>query len=413
MKFSPALNRSSRLWTSLLCCLLLVTLFVRPQLLEACPFCSAPSLTLSEQVNQSDAVVLVEWQSSERGTADEASRTTVKVVDILKQSGNGIKNGDEIVLDRYRTAEKGDRMLLLGTTGENTIDWDSPLDVSELSYDYIKQAPAPDLPTTERLKYYMKFLEFPEELVANDAYGEFANAPYEDISPLADKMPREKIREWIELAYSEDPQDQIRAATLSTRMGLYGLMLGLSGTEEDAKLLEKKITEQKTDFRLGIDGIMAGYLILRGEEGLEFIEKTKLVPNDEVPFSETYSAMQAVRFMWNYGEGRISKERLRASMRVLLERNELADLVIADLARWQDWSILDRLYGMYGAEGYDVGAIKRSIIRYYLTAIQMGKKEDADQDTKNVAAEAQHYLDELRAKDPKMVEQAERFFLLD
>ena len=85
-----------------------------------------------------------------------------------------------------------------------------------------------------------------------------------------------------------------------------------------------------------------------------------------VPFSETYAAMQALRFMWSYSEGRISKPRLRQSMRILLERPELADLVIADLARWKDWGIQDRLMAMYNDKDFNVPAIKRAVVRYML-----------------------------------------------
>ncbi|MEZ6045487.1 MAG: hypothetical protein R3C11_07875 [Planctomycetaceae bacterium] len=413
MKFPPAVLQSTWLRLLMLFCLVAVVMSAPSRLTLACPFCSAPSLTLGEQVNQADAVLLVEWLSAERGTADTVSQTKLKVVEIVKAGDRGFKVGEEIVLERFRTAKEGQKLLLMGTAGETSVDWDSPIDVTDLSYDYVRQAPATDLPTTKRLEYYIQFLEFPDELIANDAYAEFANAPYEDIAPLSEKMPREKLREWISAAYSEDPQDQIRAATLTTRMGLYGLMLGLCGTEEDAKLLEAKITEQKTDFRLGIDGIMAGYLLLTKDEGLEVLENKKLKPDAKAPFSETYSAMQAIRFMWNYGDERISKERMRQSMRILLDQKELVDIVIADLARWQDWSILNRLYEMYGAEGYEIGAIKRAIIRYYLSAVKYGTAKEADQDMQNVAAEAQWYLDSLREKDPKTVEQAERFFLID
>ncbi|GIS58489.1 MAG: hypothetical protein CM1200mP2_07140 [Planctomycetaceae bacterium] len=101
---------------------------------------------------------------------------------------------------------------------------------------------------------------------------------------------------------------------------------------------------------------MSGYLLLVGEKGLPLIEQLKLknqflvdangkVLTDKkgrkklVPFSETYAAMQALRFMWSYADGRIAKPRLGQSMRILLDRPKLADLVIADLARWKDWSI--------------------------------------------------------------------------
>lgn len=51
-------------------------------------------------------------------------------------------------------------------------------------------------------------------------------------------------------------------------------------------------------------------------------------------------------------------------MHLLLERKEMADLVITDLARWKDWSIQDRLMTMYSDENYDIPAIRRAIVRY-------------------------------------------------
>jgi len=128
-----------------------------------------------------------------------------------------------------------------------------------------------------------------------------------------------------------------------------------------------------------------------------------------VPFSETYAAMQALRFMWTYGE-RIDKERLRESMRILLDRPELADLVIADLARWEDWSIIDRLMSLYDAEEYGIPSIKRAIVRYMLVASKNKPEEGAAADH---VKKAQKYLDTLRKTDPKTVKQAERFFFVN
>jgi hypothetical protein len=130
-----------------------------------------------------------------------------------------------------------------------------------------------------------------------------------------------------------------------------------------------------------------------------------------VPFSETYSAMQSLRFMWTYGDGRISKDRLRQSMRVLLSRPELSDLVIADLARWKDWSVQDRLMGYYGADDYDIPSIKRAIVRYMLAATKDMPKGD-DVPMPEHVRKAKKNLVELRERDPKTVREAERFFFL-
>src|SRR5690606_10265525 len=208
-------------------------------------------------------------------------------------------------------------------------------------FNYMKQAPSPEASPTERLAYFVRFLEFPDSLIANDAYAEFANAPYKDVITITDQIPVEKVREWI-----QDPE------IAPTRLGLYGMLLGLAGTETDAQLMREKIVEPADEFRLGIDGIMGGYLLLTGDKGLDVIDKEKLL-NEEVPFSETYAAMQALRFMWTYGSG-IEKPRLQQSMRILLARPELADLVIADLARWKDWTIIDRLMEIYNAEEYSI-----------------------------------------------------------
>ncbi|MGE3314215.1 MAG: hypothetical protein AB7O26_03790 [Planctomycetaceae bacterium] len=368
----------------------------------ACPFCSAPSLTLSEQVQQSDAVALVSWTEGVMPKDQDPGSTVYEVVQIVKSPKGTMEKGTKITLVRYRAGKPGDLFMLLGTKGmkENTLDWGSPTEVTDTSFQYIAQAPSPEAPPQKRLAYFMKFLEFPDPLVTNDAYGEFANAPYKEIAPLAPTFPREKLREWV-----------TSKETSPTRLGLYGLMLGLCGTQEDAELMEKKIAEPSQEFRLGIDGVMSGYLLLTGDKGLDKIDTLKLA-DKKVPFSETYAAMQALRFMWTYAEGKIPKERLMQSMRILLDRPELADLVIADLARWGDWSLQDRLMELYDSKDYTIPSIKRAIVRYMLQSTKFESKDPKAEPPAHVAVGKKH-LDALRAKDPKTVKEAERFFFLN
>lgn len=390
---------------------LAVSLFAS-QVALACPFCSAPSLTLSEQLTQADAAVLVKWVDGKPPTEKSAGSTTYSIVQVSRGSKETLKENDKLTVPRYRAGKKDDLFLLFGTK-DKEIDWSSPLEVTEVTYQYIVQAPSPESPMAKRLEYFLKFLEFSDQLVSNDAYGEFANAPYEDIVKIKEKMDRAKIAKWI-----------TNKETSPTRMGLYGLLLGLCGNEDDAKMMEAKIEEQTQDFRLGIDGLISGYLLLTGEQGLASIDKSKL-RDKKAPFSETYAAMQALRFMWTYGNNRISKERLRQSMRELLDRPELADLVVADLARWEDWSVQDRLMKLYGQGEYSIPSIKRAIVRYLLTAakVQPPKADDAKKDdptaTKSKpdelpasALQARANLEKLKEIDPKTVKEAERFFFL-
>ena len=57
--------------------------------------------------------------------------------------------------------------------------------------------PAPDADPASRLAWFVNFLEHPDITVANDAYAEVANAPYEEIALLADKLSRESVQEWV------------------------------------------------------------------------------------------------------------------------------------------------------------------------------------------------------------------------
>jgi hypothetical protein len=367
----------------------------------ACPFCSAPSLTMSEQLSQADAVVLVQWFKGVKPTEDTPGSTTYEIKRINQNYKNSLKVGGKVVLSRYRSSQLGDLFMLLGNKGI-TIDWGSPIEVSEASFDYIAKCPSPEIPTVKRLAFYSKFLEHSDQLIANDAYGEFANAPYKDIVAVADKLPAEKIRQWV---LSDD--------TPQTRLGLYGLLIGLSGNEKDVKVLEAKVLEKSEEFRLGVDGLMSGYLILTGAKGLEILDEHKL-RNRDVPFSETYAAMQALRFMWRHGEGRIEKDRLRQSMRVLLDRPELTDLVIADLARWKDWSVQGKLMKMYGEGEFNVPSIKRAIVRYMLVSSKAIPEEAVAGNAialPNHVTKGRKLLAELRKRDPKTVAKAERFFL--
>jgi hypothetical protein len=411
----------------------------------SCPFCSAPSQTLAEQVAQSDGVALVQWVEAKPAKEQNPGSSTYEVLQALKSPAQSVKKGDRVHLPRFRAGKKGDLFLLLGTKAGkgDQVEWSSPLEITETAFNYVAQAPSPEVPTARRLAYFVKFLEFPDQLISNDAYAEFANAPYRDIAAVAELLPSEKIRGWLQ-----------RPETPQTRLGLYGLLLGLSGNGEDAQVLADKIAKNSEDFRIGIDGMISGYLLLTGEPGLEKIDEWKF-KDRKVAFSETYAAMMGLRFMWQYAGGRIPNERLMQSMRLLLDRPELADLVIADLARWNDWSVQDRLMGIYGKGEYNIPSIKRAIIRYMLmsargksstqpagTTGSSGQPATASGSTppavngtsgpkggssaattveaakptapsEDVVERGKKYLEELRKRDPRTVKEAERFFFVN
>lgn len=363
---------------------------------QACPFCPAPQVTLSERVSQSNAVALAQWVSATRKSNETPAATEFRIVHLHANPGKSLQLGDTVTLARYQDAKPGDLFLLLGFH-KTVIEWDDPRPTSDIGYQYVIQAPPPE--SRDRLGYFLKFLEYPDETIAADAFNELAAADYSKVAALADKLPRDKIRKWL-----ADPD------FTNPRLGLYGLLLGLCGTEEDAELLARHIAApvKSSEFRLGIDGIIGGYLVLTGAKGLDFIDKEKL-RDTEGPTTEVFATLQALRFMWTYGDNRIPKARLKQSMRILIENPDLADIAITDLARWKDWSVQDRLIELYDHKDYQsVQHIKRAIISYTIAASRdLTKDSDA---VPSHVAKARKHLAMLRERDPKAVRIAERLF---
>ena len=372
-----------------------------------CPFCDAPSLTLAEQIGQANHLLLGKWVGGDKPTDDSAGTAKFKVIEVGKSKGDIFKVDEVLELPQY-IAGKQDGLYILMGPDLKLVDWSVPTEATESSWKYVSQLPMPateEADKIERLAYFLDFLQHPELTVSNDAYAEFASAPYEIITPLRDRMPRDKLRQWV-----VDPETPV------TRIGLYGLLLGLCGKDEDAEAMKQKILLPDTDFRLGIEGVMSGYLLITGEKGLEVLEQTKMLSTTYVnkygeevklPFSEVYATMQTLRFMWTYEPDRINKDRLKQSLRILLDRPELADLVIADLARWEDWGVQERLMEMYDKEEFDIPSIKRAIIRYFFYCSK--DVEESETDLPSYAVSAAEHLKTLEEKDPRTYANAKRF----
>jgi hypothetical protein len=378
-------------------CLAAVMAAIAANAVLACPFCEAPDVTLTQQVQQADAAALVQWvegKPMDREAGNPGS-TTYEVIDLLHDSSGTLKPGSRFDIVRYRPGKPGDLFLMLGSY-TTTIEWGSPIEVTETSYNYIKQAPTKEASAKERLTYFVRFLEYSDRLVADDAYAEFASAPYEDVASIVDKFPREKLREWI-----------VDEKTPVNRMGLFGLMLGLCGGPDDAQLMEQKILEPSEGFRIGIDGIMTGYVLITGEPGLALLEKEKLTDKTE-SFSEQMACAQMLRFLWTYGKDRFSPDRLRAAMRKLIDNPKIADLAVTDLSRWEDWESMPRLIELYGQPGYDPPHVRRKFIHFMWAAMDSVPKDAAKKP--DYAVKAEDFVAKIEAEDPDIVKQAKKTY---
>ena len=113
------------------------------------------------------------------------------------------------------------------------------------------------------------------------------------------------------------------------------------------------VQQEERRKKLGLDALVACYLILRGPDGLDLVEN-RFLKNPHAEYTHIYSTIMALRFHGDENTGVVPRERLLEAMRLLLDNPDFADQVILDLSRWEDWSVLDRLVEMFktlGCEG--------------------------------------------------------------
>jgi hypothetical protein len=373
----PACLASARAWGAIIC--------IVPQ-----------GETLSARMSKSDVVLLLKRQGTVRQDGDRKDSTQFEVLRVFRSSARSLKPGSALTLPGTFDRNRGDRWLLFGTRSKNeAIDWDRPFAITNSGYEYLIHTPHHDAEPVQRLAYFLGFLEHADPAVAMDAYVELANVPFKELQRFATQMPRDQLRKFLK---SGDVPLH--------RRGFYGLLLGLCGTAEDAELLESLIAENAETYHPGLPAAIAGYLLLKGEAGLALVEKSKLV-DPAAPFSETYSALVALRYLWENAEGSIPRDRLQKSLRLLLDRTEFADLAIVNLARWQDWSVQQRLYDLYDTPGYDLPYVRRCIVQYMIASTKDVPEGDVKKHPPHAVAGAE-FLQKLRERDPELVLKAER-----
>ncbi|MFO1000971.1 MAG: hypothetical protein U0936_11560 [Planctomycetaceae bacterium] len=268
----------------------------------------------------------------------------------------------------------------------------------------LKSLKSPD----RRQRIFADYVCDPDLVVRNDAMMELFSAGPTPVYLLAPHIPIEDVRKVF-----TDPKTPARF------LGMYGFLLGIAGISKDAVLLERKILTFDEDFRPGLEGIIAGYVLLKGEEGLKAVENSKLIARTatnsegkevQLPFSETYAALQAIDYLLEIRPATLTRERTLASYYLLLDRSSFSDLVVTRLMRAKDWSIQNRVIAMLDNQELKIPATRRAIARYLMassTEVTLqspgGKRVPTEQ-----AREATEVLKKLQDTDPSLLERVRR-----
>lgn len=355
---------------------------------DACPFCSAVSMTLSEEIGAADVAVLAKLADApaEEAAPDDSAQQPVKVkfdiVDVLK-GADIVGDTKQIEVLYFGQDEQKAEFLITGIDPQQ-LSWATPIGLSERAAEYVRKLDELPEAGADRLAYFQDYFEDEDPLLAGDAYDEFAKAPYADVKDLEDRMQREKLLAWI-----QDPN------VTASRRRLYLTMLGVCGKQDDLPVLETMIRSDDRQLKTALDAIVACYLTLKGPDGLPLIEDSFL-KNQDAEYTDTYAAIMALRFH-GQEEDIIPKERIVQALGHMLDRPQLADLVIPDLARWEDWSVMDRLVELFKNADEESAWVRVPVVNY-LRACPL--------------PEAKERMAELEAIDPDAVKRANSFFPL-
>ena len=354
----------------------------------ACPFCAAVSLTFSEEIDNSQVAVVAELlslpprdESDDAGAGSlEVPKAKFKITRILKGSD---ALGDERKIDTvyFGDAEVGSKFLIMGIDPP-MISWSTPIAITDRAEEYIVKAIELPKDDADRLAFFQDYLEDEDEMLARDAYDEFAKTPYAGVVALKDRMKHDQLIAWI-----KSPKIPV------SRRRLYLTMLGVCGGKDDVPTLEQLIKSQDRQTRGALDALVAAFLTLKGPEGMPLVEELFL-ENKDAEYTDTYATIMALRFHGTE-ENIIPRERLLEGIRLMLDRPQLADLVIPDLARWEDWSVMDRLVELFKTADDESSWVRVPVINYLRACPK---------------PEAKERLDELAKIDPETVKRANSFF---
>jgi hypothetical protein len=247
-----------------------------------------------------------------------------------------------------------------------------------------------DRPLPDRLRYCFNFLNSPELEVGLDAYREFAKADYTEYSDLAKTLPADTIAGWL-----HDPK------TSPFRYGLYASLLGHCGKLDHSKLLRSMIDDPEKRKSSGIDGMIAGYLMLlkkegHGQEGLDFLRG--MLDNPKEDFMMRYAALRTARFFWVSRPDVFSRDQLVASVAVLLDQPDMADFAIEDLGKWGRWELTGRVLNLFQKESHNAPVIKRAVLRFALRSPE---------------PRAAEFVRQQRARDPELVNDTQELLRLE
>jgi hypothetical protein len=305
----------------------------------ACAIClSGWVVTLGQQLDLADQAVLA---------LPESDGKSFRVIEVVKGSGTagGVITEPVVRVDAAMMSS-GKPVLLLwnglaqtwtsvGTVGADYAGWLRQLAVTggaggrgaKPTWPKATQTPTEltDSDWRGRLAIVVPYLENPEPLAAEIAYGEVGRAPYGALRSVKPRLEAGKIASWI-----EEPK-------LATRRSSYTLLLGIAGNSNDAVIIEQRVDMAwKSRDATNLAAMLAADLELRGPSRLDWIDQMYFADRNRT-LAEIEAALLALSVQGG-ANGAVPRDRVIQAYRSFMsERKLMAGFVAQELADWGYW----------------------------------------------------------------------------
>jgi hypothetical protein len=311
-----------------------------------------------------------------------ASATDFTVDQVVKAASANRKSQKQITIPRYIPvdAKEPPKYIVFCDEQDGKLDpyRGTPVKSAAL-IEYLKGATNVDAKDAAKiLDFAGKYLDHADPDVASEAYLEFARSNDADVLAAAKRLDRKRVRKLL-----DDPQTPI------DRLALFAYLLGACGSADDAKHLRYLLQTPGDRHRGALSGLYAGLIMLKPEDGWTTL--LAAVSDPKKPFGERNSALTALRFYHN-ANPTAYRDRVLAGLKELLTQDDIADLAIEDLRRWQLWALTDQVLELFDRPTHQAPLMRRTIVRYALCAPNPAAKE---------------FIDRTRLKVPDLIKDVE------
>lgn len=340
------------------------------------------------------SIVFTAWVESNRREDDQNGCTTLRIDGSVRFPAL-LGLPERITIDRFIPidADKPPQAyLIFADVHKGKLDAfrGTPLKEPALTVDYLRGILALDESNVQkRVEYVFKHLRSREPEVMSDAFVELEKLEADEVIKSGRGLDRTEVRQHSKRRDLNGPQ-------LSNIV----LLLAGCGKADDVPLLLDILAQTQGKSKAGVDRNPAASMnlerplialtILAPETG--FTQIRRIIDDQKEDFLRRYGALRAVRHLYQHPVAKIDRKSVVNAIAAFLEHEDMADLAVEDLRRFERWEFAARIVQL--PKQLDVPIVRRAVLRYALSASKEAK----------VAAE---YVTLMRALNPEAVKDAE------